>query len=257
MTRLVPHLGGGGAPSLLRKLKMWNCPSLRELSDDLHILNALEKFYITGCPVLKSINSGGGQQQGFTFTSLLDLNICYCVGLTSLPVEMVYSPSLEKLVLRGLSNMTTNFPIYRVPKFTSLRELTINYCFQLTNLPVEMIESCGLSLETLDLNGLSSITNMGMLIACLHKMTRLRDLIIVDVPIFSIKNIQNGPLGFQSLQMGPFSSDSSNVSFNETVDAVLQQCTSLRRLILAGMEHWNCFPDQIRHLTSLDELDFT
>ncbi|KAL3615241.1 hypothetical protein CASFOL_040902 [Castilleja foliolosa] len=49
MTHLVPHMGGaGGAPSLLlRRLKIWNCRSLRELPDDLHTLNALEKLVIS------------------------------------------------------------------------------------------------------------------------------------------------------------------------------------------------------------------
>ncbi|KAL3642885.1 hypothetical protein CASFOL_013700 [Castilleja foliolosa] len=47
----------------------------------------------------------------------------------------------------------------------------------------------------------------------------------------------------------------SNFPFNETVDAMLGKCTSLRCLILAGMEHWKCLPDQIQHLTSLEELD--
>ncbi|KAL3641604.1 hypothetical protein CASFOL_012419 [Castilleja foliolosa] len=210
MTHLVPHLGGaGGAPSLLlRKLMIMNCPSLRELPDDLHRLNSLETLYILGCPELKSIPynpiSSRGRQQQQGLTSLRDLDILNCEGLT--------------------------------------------------NLPVEMIESCAPSLESLELSGLSSITNFGMLIGCLHKMTRLRYLLIQGVPKFSVEHmIMNG---LQHLEMGPFSSDSSNVSYNETVDAMLLQCIiSLRRLDLAGMEHWECLPDQLQHLTSLEILD--
>ncbi|KAL3641733.1 hypothetical protein CASFOL_012548 [Castilleja foliolosa] len=68
MTHLVPHMGGaGGAPSpLLRKLTIYNCPSLRELPYDLHSLNWV--LDIRYCPELKSmpypiISSQGGQQQ--------------------------------------------------------------------------------------------------------------------------------------------------------------------------------------------------
>ncbi|KAL3641622.1 hypothetical protein CASFOL_012437 [Castilleja foliolosa] len=210
MTHLVPLLRGGGPPSLLRELQIRNCRSLRELPDDLHSLNSLETLFLSGCPNLNSIpynppisSRGRQQQQQQGLTSLLDLGICDCEGLTNLPIEMVCAPSLKILTLIGLS----------------------------------------------------SITNMGMLIGCLHKMTRLRVLTIEEVPKFSNKHILNGSLSFQVLAMGPLSSDSSNVSFNETAGAMLLQCISLRHLVLTGMEHWDCLPDQLQHLTSLEELD--
>ncbi|KAL3642206.1 hypothetical protein CASFOL_013021 [Castilleja foliolosa] len=190
MTHLVPQLGGGGASSLLRELKIWHCPSLRELPDDLHNLSSLESLFITDCPDLKSIpynppisSSGEGQQQQQGFTSLRDLFIWECKGLT--------------------------------------------------NLPIEMVESCAPSLEVLDLGGLINITNLPTVIGCLHRMTRLT-----------------------YLKMGPLSSDSSwsNVSFNETVGAMLMQLISLRKLKLEGMEDWECLPDQLQHLTSLETL---
>ncbi|KAL3641624.1 hypothetical protein CASFOL_012439 [Castilleja foliolosa] len=207
MTHLVPHLRSNGAPSLLlRTLTIYNCRSLRELPDDLHKLNPLEKLSIARCPNLKSIRSGGGQQQGFT--SLRDLDICDCEGLNNLPIEMICAPSLEKL----------------------------------------------------ELTGLSSITNFPFVIGCLHKMTSLIDLIICEVPKISIVNTLNGSLSCNNLRylrMDPFSSDTSwdNVSLNETVGAMLQQCISLRHLVLTGMEHWECLPDQLQHLTSLEALD--
>ncbi|KAL3641599.1 hypothetical protein CASFOL_012414 [Castilleja foliolosa] len=217
MTHLVLHMGGAPSP-LLRELEIYNCPSLRELPDDLHRLIALEKLRIVRCPDLKlipyyPISSGGGgglQQQQQGLTSLCHLDILDCEGLT--------------------------------------------------NLPVEMIESCTPSLEKLELRGLSSITNFGMLIGCLHKMARLiRYLGIQGVPKFSVEHmIMNGYLSLQHLEMGPFSSDSSNVSFNETVGAMLLQCIiSLRRLTLKGMKHWECLPDQLQHLTSLEKLDLS
>ncbi|KAL3642180.1 hypothetical protein CASFOL_012995 [Castilleja foliolosa] len=213
MTHLVPQLGGGGAPCLLRELRIYRCSSLIELPDDLHNLNSLERLEIYKCQKLKSIpynppisSSGEGQQQQHQqqgFTSLRNLYICDCKGLTNLPIEMVCTPSLEGL---------------------SLLEL-------------------------------SSITTLGAVIGCLHKMTHLRTLEIDQVPKSSIKN---GSLGLQCLMMGPFSSDTSwnnNVSYNETVDAMLPQCyISLRSLKLYGMEDWECLPDQLQHLTSLEIL---
>ncbi|KAL3642114.1 hypothetical protein CASFOL_012929 [Castilleja foliolosa] len=203
MTHLVPHLGGGEAPSLLREFGICNCLRLRELPDDLYSLDSLETLEINGCPELKSISSGGGQQQQHGFTSLRQLAICNCEGLT--------------------------------------------------NLPNEMVESCAPSLESLTLCQLSSITNMGMVIECLHKMTRLRELVIERVPKFSIKNII-GSLSLQYLLIGSNPSWNNNVAFNEAVGAMFLQCISLRHLDLTGMEHWECLPDQLQHLTSLDEL---
>ncbi|KAL3642192.1 hypothetical protein CASFOL_013007 [Castilleja foliolosa] len=211
MTHLVPQLGGGGgAPSLLRELVIYSCSSLRELPDDLHNLNSLERLEIYKCQKLKSIpynppissSTGEGQQQQQGFTSLRKLIIHDCKGLTKMPIEMVCTPSLESLSLHQLS----------------------------------------------------SITNFGAVIGCLHKMTRLGDLVIGEVPKFSI--IKNGcSLSLHHLNMGRFSSDSSNVSFNETVgDMLLQCCISLRRLSLYGMEDWECLPDQLQHLTSLEIL---
>ncbi|GFP90312.1 putative disease resistance protein rga3 [Phtheirospermum japonicum] len=210
MTRLVPCLGGGGAPSLLRELMIVNCSSLRELPEDLHILNSLERLQITVCPNLKSIpypvsNRGGGGHES-------------------------------------------------VHGFTSLRWLQIEICEGLTNFPVEMVESCAPSLEELTLYKLSNITNLGMVIRCLHKMTRLRELTIEDVPKLSSKDVIGSLNSWRFLKMGPSSSWNNNVSFNEAVDAMLLQSVSLRILTLTGMKHWDCLPDQIQHLTSLELL---
>ncbi|KAI3470236.1 hypothetical protein Pfo_026899 [Paulownia fortunei] len=143
LTHLVPCLGGGGAS--LRELKIWNCSNLRELPDDLHSLNSLEKLLVYKCPNLKSIPyPSRGQSQGFTSLR----------GLTNLPSEMVEScaPSLESLSLYELSSLTnlpmligclqkmprlTYLKIMKVPKFTisaveigslrSLQELRMGY----------------------------------------------------------------------------------------------------------------------------------
>ncbi|GFQ06158.1 putative disease resistance protein rga3 [Phtheirospermum japonicum] len=217
MTHLVPCLGGGRAPYLLRELRIDNCSSLRELPDDLHSLNSLEVLKISGCPDLKfipyPISSGGrGQQSGFT----------------------------------------------------SLRLLWILNLEGLTNLPIEMVESCASSLEDLILEGLSSITNLGMVIGCLHRMTRLTQLRIIKVPKFSPLSSSSSDIigslstsnSLQVLWMSPLSSSSSwnNVSFNEAIDAMLPQFISLRILTLYGMEHWDCLLDQLQHLTSLEYL---
>ncbi|KAL3642129.1 hypothetical protein CASFOL_012944 [Castilleja foliolosa] len=95
---------------------------------------------------------------------------------------------------------------------------------------------------------------MGMVIECLHKMTRLRDLVIERVPKFSIVNTLNASLSLREMELSPSTSWSNNVSFNETVGAMFLQCISLRSLELRGMEDWECLPDQLQHLTSLETL---
>ncbi|KAL3641619.1 hypothetical protein CASFOL_012434 [Castilleja foliolosa] len=168
----------------------------------------------------------------------LDGNICSAVG-----------PLCEKQCTMGIFWMKV-MKKYQLPGIFS-HELRL-----MTNLPIEMV--CAPSLERLILNNVSSITNMGMMIVCLHKMTSLISLSIYDVPRFSIVNTLNGSLSNNSLRylsMGPFSLWNNNVSLNESVGAMLLQCISLRHLVLTGMEHWECLPDQLQHLTSLEELD--
>ncbi|KAK6128537.1 hypothetical protein DH2020_037723 [Rehmannia glutinosa] len=151
LMHLVPCFRGGGVS--LRELWIRYCWNFRELPDDIHSLNSLEKMFIYGCPNLKSIpfNPSGGQSQG-GFASLRELNICYCEGLTNLPVEMVEfcAPTLECLTLSELSKIMnlgmvigclqimpslTSLTISVVPKFTtssigslrSLQDLKMGY----------------------------------------------------------------------------------------------------------------------------------
>ncbi|GFP80152.1 putative disease resistance protein rga3 [Phtheirospermum japonicum] len=216
MMHLVPCLRGGGAPSLLRELVIRDCRSLRELPVDLYSLNSLEELEIFWCPVLKSIPYPISSGGGHE------------------------SQQQQQQQQQG---------------FTSLCKLEIYNCEGLTNLPIEMVVSCALSLKSLILEGLSSITNLGMVIGCLHRMTRLGELVIERVPKFSIKDISSLRTNtLQSLIMGPSPPSWNNGSFNETVDAMLPQFISLRRLTLYGMEHWDCLPDQLQHLTCLEYL---
>ncbi|KAL3635069.1 hypothetical protein CASFOL_022123 [Castilleja foliolosa] len=113
MTHLVHCLGGGGGPSLLRELTIYNCRSLRELPDDLHSLDSLETLSIDWCPNLKSIpnpNSGTGkQQQGFT--SLRELHIEKCQGLTNMDTLIGCLHKMTRL---------THLTFFHVPEFSTI-----------------------------------------------------------------------------------------------------------------------------------------
>ncbi|GFP85215.1 putative disease resistance protein rga3 [Phtheirospermum japonicum] len=160
--------------------------------------------------------------------NLTELKILRCSSLRELPDDLHSLNSLEELEISWCPSLKS------IPYsssggesqqgFTSVRKLEIEYCEGLTNLTIEMVESYAPSLEILRLYWLSSITNMGMVIGCLHKMTRLRELTINGVPKFSIKEI--GSLSLQRLNI----------------------------LELYGMEHWDSLPDQLQHLTSLERL---
>ncbi|KAL3651188.1 hypothetical protein CASFOL_004190 [Castilleja foliolosa] len=186
MTHLVPHFGGGGVPSLLRRLYITKCPSFRELPDDLHSLNALETLKITRCPELKSI---------------------------PYPISSSREGQLQQQQQQQQG-------------FTSLRQLYIRSCEGLTNLPIEMVESCAQSLERLGLSDLRSITNMGMVMECVQKMPRLRELELGIMDMVSL---------------------SSNVSYNETF------FISLRHLELSGFGG-EALPEWVLNLSSLETL---
>ncbi|KAL3642178.1 hypothetical protein CASFOL_012993 [Castilleja foliolosa] len=268
----------------LEILELCDMPNLKEW-DDMVVFPRLKYLKIKKCiqlgrspshfPCLEELEIDGMESSlalenicGIKLTSLKILIIREIEGLVCLP-DWLFSNihNLTKLEIRSCPKMTHLVQQFgggggasqqqqqqqQQQGFTSLRDLCIWECKGLTNLPIEMVESCAPSLEGLTLNNLSSLTNMGMVIECLHKMTRLRKLTIFEVPKFSIVNTLNASLSLREMQLSP-STSWSNVSYNETVGAMLLQCISLRHLELYGMEDWECLPDQLQHLTSLEIL---
>ncbi|XP_012843384.1 PREDICTED: putative disease resistance protein RGA3 [Erythranthe guttata] len=133
LTHLVPCLEGGG--TALRTLEIYNCPKLRELPDDLHTLSALEILRIEDCPNLKTIpyphethNNDYDEQLLLGLSSLSELVIVDCGGLTNLPSEMIEScaQSLESLTLTGLINLRMNmgtligYCLQKMPRLSTL-----------------------------------------------------------------------------------------------------------------------------------------
>ncbi|KAL3641607.1 hypothetical protein CASFOL_012422 [Castilleja foliolosa] len=215
----------------------------------------LRELDIKDCPKMTHLVPHLGGESGAP-SLLRVLKICKCPSLRELPDDLRSLNALEKLVIDrcpDLKSISSGGGGQQQQGFTSLRRLEISKCKELISLPIEMV--CAPSLETLELRRLSSITNLDVLIMCLHRMTRLRYLGIDRVPKFSIKHIMNVYLSLQHLELGPSSSDSSTVSYDETLGAMLLQCISLRRLTLTGMKDWDCLPDQLQHLTSLEELE--
>lgn len=123
------------------------------------------------------------------------------------------------------------------------------------DLPHEMVESSAPSLEIVSLVGLRSLKNLPMVIDCLPKSARLKELIIVGVPKFMASSrIESWP--FRSLRILEIDvsmewSREASDAIKETVDGILQGCSnSLIWLNLRGLEMWECLPESIQHLTA-------
>ncbi|KAL3642112.1 hypothetical protein CASFOL_012927 [Castilleja foliolosa] len=267
MTHIVPHLGGvlklrrNNSFQILEMIKIQSSRIGFQILKMIKILSRRRNCLqiVEMMPLVPRFGGGGAP-----FFSFRELYISNCLSLRELPDDVNTLNSLEVLEIIWCPELKSiPYPIstrgrqqqqQQQQGFTSLRRLTIKECKGLTSLPIEMLESCAPSLEELTLSELSSINNFAMVIGCLHKMTRLISLVIERVPKFSIGNTLNRSLSLQRLEIGPFSPDLSNDSFNEIVGAMLPQCTSLRRLKLNGMDHWNRLPDQLQHRTSLEKL---
>ncbi|KAI3470299.1 hypothetical protein Pfo_026962 [Paulownia fortunei] len=189
--------------------------------------------------------------------SLRELLISNCSNLRELPDDLHSLNSLKKLSIILCPNLKSiPYPSDGQSQgFTSLRHLQIGCCEGLTNLPCEMLESCVPSLEWLSLFGLISLVNTPTVIGHLQKMPHLTFLGVFNVPKCTNFGMEIGSLiSLQELCIGYWSDSWYYVSFEKTLDGIVQGLQSLRRLTLYGMEHWDCLPDQLQHLTSLSLL---
>ncbi|KAH6827333.1 hypothetical protein C2S53_015396 [Perilla frutescens var. hirtella] len=109
----------------LLKLKISNCPNLRDLPDGLQTLTSLAVLTITWCPVLTWIARPSARPILMMTFKLRHLVIHECPELRILPCEMIES-SLEILWLMGLSTLE-NLPkvIDCLANATGLRDLRI------------------------------------------------------------------------------------------------------------------------------------
>ena len=143
----------------LERLNISACVTLRHLADGLDTLPLLEYLSIRWCPSLELIPITQGM------SSLRELRIDNCDGLSSLPSGLEYCTSLQTLHLRGC-NGVTSFPFYTLP---SIRELNMENCNGLST-PLNVWASL-VDLDISLCSNLKSIEIKGGVTTSLQKLT--------------------------------------------------------------------------------------
>ncbi|XP_068310480.1 putative disease resistance protein RGA3 [Pyrus communis] len=146
-----------GSCGSLKSLYIKWCKKLRHLGDGLDTLHFLESLNIIGCSSLELIPITQGM------TSLRELRINDCEGLSSLPSGLEYCTSLQTLHLEGC-NGVTSFPFYTLAR---LRRLYIKDCngqsgpLSVWASLVELIIVGGNNLTSIDIKGgMSSLQHL-------------------------------------------------------------------------------------------------
>ncbi|XP_047951030.1 uncharacterized protein LOC125196525 [Salvia hispanica] len=245
----------------LMSLTIRDLEGLESLPHWLFLKNRnLSKLEIIGCAKLEKLPYGLD-----TLDSLEELNITKCQNM-----KMIVNPcDGERLYAKGI-----------------LRVLRIVGCGELRELPRQMVELWVPLLEVLELFELRSLKNLPVLIGCLAKSARLRELKIGCVPqlmntccveSWHFGNLQKVHLDvswestevteekgndflkgrhFGSLQKLHLDvSGKSRVSIENVNDILQGCCNSLTQLCLLGKEIWERVPESIQHLTLLSKLE--
>ncbi|XP_042030361.1 putative disease resistance protein RGA3 [Salvia splendens] len=206
---------------LLTELCIAGIDDVESLPDWLFYSNPnLSKLTIWKCSNLREIPDGVG-----TLSSLKEFRISEC-------------PNLKRIGDLGVQQSQESL--------RSLTRLEIITCKALLYLPCEMI---GSSLERLELEDLSSLENLPEIIARLLKSPCLSYLTITGVPQFMTTCFVEIPPPLSSLKW--LNIDASVGGLMETVNGMLQGCSSLTQLYLKGMESWENLPESIQYVTTL------
>ncbi|CAN6564470.1 unnamed protein product [Malus baccata var. baccata] len=175
-------LSGLHSCSSLRTLSIRDCQNLRTLSGHgIQTPVSLEKMEIRNCPNLEAIPSLDN------LTSLTELIISRCDGLTSLPTGLAYCTSLTTLWVSDCPNLEV---IPSLDNLKSLTDLLIRVC---TSLEGDLSLNGCTSLSELKIQNCNRFTSI---LSGLHSCTSLRSLVIDDCQ--NLESFQISPS--QSLQ---------------------------------------------------------
>ncbi|KAM6582927.1 hypothetical protein CsatB_009929 [Cannabis sativa] len=180
---------------LLQKIKIQNCPKLKQLP---HCLVALKNMSIMGCEELIALprlpTSHGNFQEGQELPSLLELSIRACPNLRQLPTTL---PSLTMLEIDGCQSLE------ELPKLPSIHDVELKQCqaavlesivalkslshlrmcqiLDLTSLPDGLFQNLT-ALEELHITHLNHLTALPNKIG-LHKLPSLQRMEISGCPL--------------------------------------------------------------------------
>ncbi|KAM5569577.1 putative disease resistance protein RGA1 [Rosa sericea] len=247
---LVEHMSIRDCPSLesiritqgiasLRELIIWDCNGLSSLLIGPDCCTSIQKLEVRRCPNLTALPTSIFPITQQMPSSLRELSITFCTGLSSLPLSGLLS--LENLSLYGCSTLA---PSISVPSGV-LRRLTIWNCKELTSISVT---SSSLLLEELyiqNCNNLQSIVPVDLQgFPCLRQLT-IRD----------CGKLKYLPTGFHCLTrlkelfIGGFWEE-----LHSFPEFQLPPHSQLERLDLTGWPKLKSLPQQIQHLTCLNTL---
>ncbi|XP_021801495.1 putative disease resistance protein RGA3 [Prunus avium] len=210
LTCIAPDVFGCCAS--LRKLLIYQCPSLQSIQD-LHSFKSLRELSIKSCERLESLVSNGP-------VSIVELSIIKCGGLESIPDLNLFT-SLRKLNIQNcerLESLVSSGPVSVVELsiikcvglesiqdlnlFTSLCKLNIQNCKRLESLvssgPVFVVDlriwSCGGLESILDLNLYTSLCELSIK-SCerLESLVSSGPISIVRLHIWSCGDLQSIP----------------------------------------------------------------
>ncbi|XP_060176730.1 putative disease resistance protein RGA1 isoform X2 [Lycium barbarum] len=207
----------------LEHLSVYNCREFRELPQSLYNLHSLKSLRINSCTNFSSIPVPSGENH---LTSLLNLELSNCDGLTSLPSGMLeHCRSLEYFRVYRCNNLVS-FPLH----FGEMPSLS---CIDITECPK-----------------LNSVPTGG-----LHRLTGLRDLFIG--PFSELMDFEAFQLVFNGIEQ--LSSLSrlwvfGRANLDSSLPHQLMQLSSLTGITIIefGIE---ALPHSFGNLTSLEALD--
>ncbi|KAH6770312.1 hypothetical protein C2S52_015115 [Perilla frutescens var. hirtella] len=215
----------------------------------LWVFPRLEYLRIYQCRKLKSAPTH--------FPCLKELDICKMdSGLPLSNICGMRLKSLTELSIERIDELEC-LPDWLLHNNQTLSTLSIRQCSNLRELP-DGLDNLS-SLKSFSLVRLSSLMNLPRIIDSLQNSPRLTQLTIALVPNFVATSlIEVGSFRYlQQLEMDvSLERRDSSVSVKDTVDGILQACSShsLWKLNLTGMEMWDSLPEPLQHLTTLSYL---
>ncbi|XP_017975262.1 PREDICTED: putative disease resistance protein RGA1 [Theobroma cacao] len=230
----ISTLGDGlSASSCLKELHIQACPNLRSIPTINGLSMCLKELRIWDCPNLRSIPSIEG------FSSLTDLTIKDCEGLSCLPNGLESCTSLENLNIHNCPNLSS--VSQDLGELRSLIFLSITSCRKLTCLPGEIL-GCLTNLKTLHIGGFSEqLEEFPGLSSIQHLHASLKYL-----ELYGWKNLKCLPYQLQHLAALK-SFEMWNFNGVEVLPEWLGNFSSLQRLQI-----WNC--NNLTHMPSLEAM---
>lgn len=151
------------SPSLLKYLRIYECPELITISSGIKVLEALEYLYIIDCPKLESVPDGL-----HSLNCLQRLFLHNCPRLASFPVGGL--PSTISCISIGGCEKLQALPD-NMHKLNSLQELEISECPSIVSFPPEGFPTNLKSLKVEDVKMYKALIEWG-----LHRLNSLRRL---------------------------------------------------------------------------------